>query len=538
MRRALAYARTSSGRQKDNTSIPDQLRICRAAAPRLGAAVVAEFADEAVSAKRQEGLTESFEGRPEWARLLAYAAAEREAGRPVDLVLVKDYKRFSRDEAAAHAELHRLAAMGLEFQAVEQYVDPSVPAARMVRSIYIAEGEVDNDYRAAVTRRGMVARLASGVFIHKPPVGYRATHDGGRRTGIEPDPELAPLVVEAFRASAAPGAPIDAGRQLLARRVAELTPGRRPQAVRSRTRWKDTLVNRVYAGEVHVPEQDGHPPRWVEGRHARIVCPELWARVQRKIQAAARPQTRRSFNPGVPLRGLVRAPRSHRDAGSVCSGSGSKSKTGAKVWYYHTLGRGAYRVPAELVHDAARAALAELAPPPEVAALAAELAREMVLGEGASLDAQRERARAELERAEAKLLRAAEARIEGAIDAEAYGALSAKYRAARDQARAELDACGARQAEAPELADTVARAARLVCDLPRLYGMAGPEGRRALVGSILPSGFEVEGGAVFEPRWSAVAALFSAFNGAAGPETKKPAPLGERAVPCGDPDET
>ena len=544
MRRAVAYARTSSGRQKDNTSIPDQLRVCRTGAKRYGARIVAEFTDEAVSAKRQAGLSESFAGRPGWAALLAYLAAEHQAGRDLDLVLVKDYKRFSRDVPAAHAEIQRLQAIGVELQAAEQHVDTSVPAAKILRSIYVAEGEVDNDYRSALTRRGMVARLASGVFIHKPPVGYRATHDGGKRTGIEPDPETAPLVAEAFRVSADTSRSLDAGRQHLARRIAELYPGRKPHAVRSRTRWKNTLLNRVYLGEVHVPAQGapgehGHEPeRWVPGLHDGIVPAGLWARVQARLRGAERPQTRRTFNAGVPLRGLVRAPGSHRDAGTVCSGSGSKSKTGVKVWYYHTLGAGAYRVPAAQVHDAAAEVLAQLAPPPEIGALAAELAREMLLGEGAGLEAQRRRAEKALAAAEAKLIKTAEASIEGAIDAESYQALTAKYRGARDQALAEIERAGARQAMAPEAANTVARAAQLVCELPRLWELAGPESRLRLLSSILPSGFEVEDGAVFEPRLSPVAALVSGLSAPGGPKWKTPPPEGDGVVPSGDPDET
>ncbi len=64
MRRTVAYARTSSGRQSDNTSIPDQIAVCRARAAHHGARVVAEFSNEAISAKRQDGLLESFGGAP------------------------------------------------------------------------------------------------------------------------------------------------------------------------------------------------------------------------------------------------------------------------------------------------------------------------------------------------------------------------------------------------------------------------------------------------------------------------------------------
>ncbi|MAQ93555.1 MAG: hypothetical protein CMM84_16310 [Rhodothermaceae bacterium] len=542
MRRAVAYARTSSGRQRDNTSIPDQLRICRARASRYQAAIVAEFTDEAVSAKRRDGLSESFAGRVGWNALLSFLAAEAEAGRVVDLVLVKDYKRFSRDIPAGHAEIQRLGAMGVELQAVEQHVDPSVPAAKILRSIYLADGEVDNDYRSRLARSSMVARLASGVFIHKPPVGYRATHAGGKRTGIEPDPELAPLVREAFAVSADPARSLDAGRQHLAARIEAAHPGQTPRAVQSRSRWKDVLVNRVYLGEVHVPAHgtpgsaEFQPERWVEGTHEAVISAELWARVQARIHGRSRPQSRRGVNPGVPLRGLVRAPRGHRDAGAVCTGSGPRGKSGERVWYYHTSGAGAYRVLAREVHAAADELLASLAPSPGVAALVSEIVRERLLGVEASAEAQRERARAALDAAESRLFRAAEAAIEGTIDPETHKTLTERYRADRDRALADLDEADSRQGG--DAVAHVERAARLACDLPRLWASSSPARRLAIGGSILPTGFEVEGGAVVEPRLSPIMALLFSLSGTEGPKTETPAPGGSGRVPLSDPDET
>lgn len=86
--RAAIYARVSSARQKNNTSIKTQLTDCRAVAVRLGWTVTGEYCDVAQSGRKDE--------RPALERLKADVTARR-----IDAVLVHKLDRLSRRTAAA-----------------------------------------------------------------------------------------------------------------------------------------------------------------------------------------------------------------------------------------------------------------------------------------------------------------------------------------------------------------------------------------------------------------------------------------------------
>lgn len=529
MRRAVAYYRVSSERQAGNTSIPDQRDLVSAWAANRRIDIVAEFVDDGESARAGDTIEESFDRRPGWARLLAYLVAHPAASGGPDLLLFKDYSRFSRDAGAAYAVIRTLTRLGVEVQAVEQPMDWTVPEQRPMLALYLAMPEAENARRSINTRRGMVSRLADGVFIHRPPFGYRATHVGGRRTGIEPDPETAPLLRAAFELAAQPARALDASRQLI-----RAHPAGGRSAAGSRSRWIETLQSRVYVGEVHVPEADGEPARWVQGRHEPIVELSLWQAVQDRIAGRRRPQSRAAVRPEIPLRGLVRVPEGHDHAGRVCTASGPRSKTGAKHWYYHTLGAKAFRVRAAVVHGSVEEWLGKHQPTPEWCALVAELVREELDAGHVARQALRERASREKADAEQKLMRAAEAAIEGRIDSEAHAMLTARYRGERDRAAAVLQQ---REPSARELA-TVTEAVRLAADLPDLWARTTPEMQHQLLGSIAPAGVAVSTDGAIEltpaPFWGLV-------TGQTIPKTakmEKAAPGGDGLVPYGDPDET
>ncbi len=529
MRRAVAYLRVSSERQVGNTSIADQAAMLRRWASARSVEIVATFEDDGNSARVGVGAVESFDRRPGWVALSGYLRANPARRGGPDLILFKDYKRFSRDVVAAQTTIKALRAAGVEVQAAEQPIDWAVPEQKILLGLYLADGEVDNDRRAASTRRGMVARLRAGVFIHHPPVGYRAVHDGGRRGGIEPDPEAAALVASAFRLAADPARPVDAGRQML---VAAFGHHR----VRSKSRWAETLANRVYAGEVHVPEADGRPAEWVAGQHARIVPPDVWAAVQARLAGKPEKGRRAPLTPALALRGLVVCPEGHPHAGRVLTGSGPRSHTGAQHFYYHTLGAGAYRVRAESVHAAVRARLAAVQPTPEFLALLRAVVED---AEGNSAEAARAvqtAARRDVAAAEAKLLAAADAAAEGRIDADGYAALAARSRALRDDALARIER--AVQTAAPVPAGDLAGAFDVAGDLAGTWDRTDTQGRRTLAGSIMPAGVALNPDGHLNPALSPIEALLTGDFEACGAKTK--GAVSEETAPfegC-DPDET
>ena len=94
--RAAIYARYSTDRQRES-SIADQVRLCRARADLEGWAVVAEHGDQGISGSTPVA------GRPAGQRLLADILAAR-----FDVLLLEGLDRLSRDLVEQEQQVRRL----------------------------------------------------------------------------------------------------------------------------------------------------------------------------------------------------------------------------------------------------------------------------------------------------------------------------------------------------------------------------------------------------------------------------------------------
>ena len=199
--RVALYARYSSDRQSES-SIVDQLRICRARADREGWQVVAEVHDAAIS-----GATDD---RPGFRSLQEAIRAGR-----VDIVLSEALDRISRDQehVAAFHKLVRFAG---------------------VRLVTLSEGDVDRIHvgmKGAMnamfleelgrkTRRGMEGRVRAGRAAGRVAFGYRRVTgvlrpDGEPERGLrEVDAGQAEIVRIIFRDYAGGISPLMIARRL------------------------------------------------------------------------------------------------------------------------------------------------------------------------------------------------------------------------------------------------------------------------------------------------------------------------------------
>lgn len=116
-------------------------------------------------------------------------------------VVVAKIDRFARSLPGALEAINRIEVAGGEFVSVQDGIDPSTPAGKMLHRLLLvlAEFELDRireNWRIA--RRQAVER---GVQI-SPYVltGYRRPHKGA---SLEPDPDVAPVIGELFRRRAA-----------------------------------------------------------------------------------------------------------------------------------------------------------------------------------------------------------------------------------------------------------------------------------------------------------------------------------------------
>jgi DNA invertase Pin-like site-specific DNA recombinase len=119
MNKAALYARYSTDRQRE-TSIEDQLRLCRQRATDLGLIVVAEFSDEATS-----GSTRIMD-RP-GSRALMSAT--------VDVLIVESLDRLSRDMIDQETTVRRLEHRGIRLIGVSDGYDSESSSRKLQRGV-------------------------------------------------------------------------------------------------------------------------------------------------------------------------------------------------------------------------------------------------------------------------------------------------------------------------------------------------------------------------------------------------------------------
>lgn len=162
--RTAAYARFSSDLQRD-TSLDDQLRVCREEASRQGWTwqEAHVYTDAAISGA-------SLDGRTGLQALLAAATARP---RPFDVVLIDDSSRIARDLADALRVLQRLTFAGVRVIYISQSIDSANEQAETLVAVH---GLVDGLYlreMAQKIRRGLAGQIARGFHTGGATYGYR-----------------------------------------------------------------------------------------------------------------------------------------------------------------------------------------------------------------------------------------------------------------------------------------------------------------------------------------------------------------------------
>ena len=108
--------------------------------------------------------------RPAYKKLNAFLKANK--GR-VDGILFTQWSRFSRDIRESYIEIQRFRDMGIEANAIEQWIDISIPENQYVLAFYLAAPQVENDRLSDRTRVGMNHALKQGRWLWKAPYGYK-----------------------------------------------------------------------------------------------------------------------------------------------------------------------------------------------------------------------------------------------------------------------------------------------------------------------------------------------------------------------------
>lgn len=298
--RVACYARYSTDLQRD-TSLDDQLRVCREFAEREGWTVLAEqvYTDAAVSGTSLE--------RPGIQALLAAAA---QPTRPFDVVLADDSSRVARDLPDALRVLQILTFHGCRVIYVAQQIDS---ASEQAETLVMIRGLVDGlyvrDLRAKI-QRGLAGQLERGYATGSVTYGYRTVPvpDPSGARDLNGNPTLVGKRVEVVPAEAAIIVRIFeafADGQGIGRIVAGLNREGVPSP-RGRRAWRPGAVKRLMLNERYRGRLIWGQRTWVrrpgsrlkvaraipraqwrvnEQPHLRIVSEALWAQVEARRAA-------------------------------------------------------------------------------------------------------------------------------------------------------------------------------------------------------------------------------------------------------------
>jgi len=163
--RAIGYIRVSTeGQAVDGVSLELQRAKLEAWASLHDATLVAVFADE--------GLSGASADRPGLLQAIAAAKRERAA------LVVYSLSRLSRSTLDTLRLAGELEKAGCDLVSLQEQVDTSSPAGRVIFRVLAALAEFERDQLAERTRQAMQHLKAQGRVVGAIPHGY--TRDGDR----------------------------------------------------------------------------------------------------------------------------------------------------------------------------------------------------------------------------------------------------------------------------------------------------------------------------------------------------------------------
>ncbi|MGY4539471.1 site-specific DNA recombinase [Mucilaginibacter sp. UYNi724] len=235
-----------------------------------------------------------------------------------DLILFTKWDRFSRNAGDAYQMIGLLRSYGIEPQAIEQPLDPSIPENKMMMAFYLAAPEVENDRRALNIFHGIRRAKKEGRWTSSAPMGYanKTTEDGRKYIAIK-EP-LAGIMKSAFEELAT-------GKYATEQVWKQ---ARRNGLPCGRNNFWNLIRNPIYCGKIVVPAYKDEPMRWADGQHEPIITGDLFNKVQLVLNRKKRNRTTKIVSHEyLPLRGFLVCPK----CGKMLTGSASKGMYG----YYH-----------------------------------------------------------------------------------------------------------------------------------------------------------------------------------------------------------
>lgn len=271
VRRAVLYVRYSSEMQRDGWSAEAQLADLRRYCEAHGWQIVAEFIDEAKSAKTDQ--------RPEFQQALATIRDGR-----ATIMVVHKLDRFSRNMEDTFRLVNEFDARGAGLVCTQQGIDTTNPiSGKIVLAVLAALAEAYLDNLSEETAKGKRARVEAGLPNGDLTYGYANPDAGTEASGAGINNATIPVVVPARAAVVRQAfAQYATGQQSHARIAQALNNAGHRMVSKKHPEgypWtKDTVTallgNRFYLGQVRYGDV------WLPGKHEAIIDQEVFDAVQ------------------------------------------------------------------------------------------------------------------------------------------------------------------------------------------------------------------------------------------------------------------
>ena len=363
----------------------------------------------------------------------------------------------------------------------------------MILSVYLALPDIDNKRRSIKITEGLRAAANSGRWLGHAPYGYSNAKDEKNKPIIVPN-EKAQVVKTIFY------------ELVRGKSQAEVREGMKKKGFNiPRATFSVIVRNRAYVGEVHVKSEKGG--YYVKGLHQPLVDEKVFEKVQAylkanyKVQQQSKPKT---FRDDLPLRGLILCESCEKSL----TGSASRSKTGARHYYYHCNHCGGHRTRAANTHEKLEEILSELKVTSEATKLYEAMVKKL-LGKQKPIMRPLEKVKAEIVQLEKRLESLDDNFLDKIIDADSYTKAKTRYNGELQKLKAELTPSTPTQTEFQRLTKS---GIHLLEKLPSFYQKSTVQTKRDIVSSIFPEKLTISENKSRTPKINEAVLLISATD--------------------------
>ena len=306
---AILYRRVSTTDQKKYggslSSQKDSLReFCR----KNEINIIKEY-EEDFSAKNFD--------RPSIQNLLKFAKENR---KDIDYILISNWDRFARDVSGALNVIKSTKEYGIEINSINNWVDYNDPNQLLLLLIHLGLPEIDNLNKSNKVKIGMRQGLKEGRWNMRQPIGYIKGKDENGRPLMQVDEKKYKLIRKLFLMFESG---LYSQNQLLKMKKFE-------RLKLSKSNLSRMLKNELYAGKIKIPANETENETIIDGLHEAIISFKTYIKVQKILESKRRIKNG-SYDDILFMRGHLKCDK----CGGNLTGSGSKSKTGKKHYYYH-----------------------------------------------------------------------------------------------------------------------------------------------------------------------------------------------------------